>query len=198
MNLSNRFPQYSFGLPDLSQKAGEDINGDGISDPYLGNFYPDVNGDNKATLGDALSIINRIHQIANSQQAASEGENVARDVPFTSAPENLIQLDTATRSVVASAIHLPWNTMEPRRETSLQTMAINATQSEPKDTKLIGLLAHAAERRPYCISEPEVQEHAEQTWDLALASFTEANLLRFDAKSESSLAHTNYPDTRDR
>ena len=202
VNLSNRFPQYSFGLPDLSQKAGEDINGDGISDPYLGNFYPDVNGDNKATLGDALSIINRIHQIANSQQAASEGENVARDVPFTSAPENLIQLDTATRSVVASAIRLPWNTMEPRRETSLQTMAINsalnATQSEPKDTKLIGLLAHAAERRPYCISEPEVREHAEQTWDLALTSFTEANWLRFDANSESSLAQTNHPDTRDR
>ena len=71
VNLINRFPQYASALPTVTS----DLNQDGTMDALPGQgLFPDVNGDGKTTLADALAVVNKIHQLTAAQAPGGEGE----------------------------------------------------------------------------------------------------------------------------
>ena len=177
VNLVNRFPEYAMGLPDLSQKAGEDINGDGISDPYLGNFYPDVNGNGKASLGDALAVINKINQILSQQEQQAEGEDVgSKDAYFMATPE---QLDSTFPASSASGTSLQEEATESFSNSGVAARvdsvgsSSDATKSATSDTELFALLGQTAETRKHRTHVGELSEQEKHIWDLQLASLAE-------------------------
>ena len=75
VNLINRFPEYdAIGLPNVPTDLNQDGRVDGL--PGLG-LFPDVQGNGRCSLADALAVVNKIHQLASSQSGGGEAETSA-------------------------------------------------------------------------------------------------------------------------
>ena len=135
IQLINRFPQYeTTGLP----PAPADLDQDGTLDPKPGHgLYPDVNGDGKVTLGDALVIINKVNLQQNLLPGNPEGESGATSDVLVS---SMLQVDTGDAEPTTHAAGTPLpvvgSPQEPFGETCWRSETDKTTAASVSDEYL--------------------------------------------------------------
>ncbi|MAR09673.1 MAG: hypothetical protein CL681_06830, partial [Blastopirellula sp.] len=170
-----RFPQYgTTGLP----PAPADLNQDGTPDPIPGRgLYPDVDGDGKVTLGDALAIVNKINQ--QEDPPGGEGE---RDeaLDLSAAPLPKVGTDTAVNPMAAfwlspspSTAPLQGAAGEPAQPTDV-TAGHDALRHTDRPMRWLAVRDQELDDLAVEIAH---QTRSETAWDAVLCLLTEVDLL---------------------